>query len=210
MISNLEAHVIATIGLLASLGLGYIYDRAYSKQQTPEPHDTSDGLSDAEDIPSTVDAVPQLEEHVSELVEEQPCIEPVEQPIEQTYQPPDLSAGTGSITSTRSKRPEFDYRHELWPSPRPVNFVKALVKGDHVRIEGRISHGKAIEILASRAKMKPEQFLKVDPLTYTKSFMPHQYNAAVLLGQSIQRLEDFIRQQQNIAISQRQRAIRGY
>jgi hypothetical protein len=198
MISNLDAHVIATIGLLASLGLGYIYDRTYSKQQSPEPHDTSDGLSDAEDIPSTVDAVPE--------VEEQPFIKPVEQSVEQADPPPDLHADTGSITSTRSKRPAFDYRHELWPSPRPVNFVKALVKGDHIQIEGRISHGKAIEILANRAEMKPEQFLQVDPVTYTKMFMPHQYNAAMLLGQSIQRLEDFIRRQQDIAQYQRQRS----
>lgn len=206
MISNLDAHVIATVCLLASLGLGYIYDRTYSKKQSPEPDLASDGLSCAEDIPSTTDAVPEVAQLEPEVVEEQYDV----QPVEQADPSPHVPADTGSIALTRSKRPEFDYRHELWPSPRPVNFVKALVKGDHIQIEGRISHGKAIEILASRAEMKPEQFLRVDPLTYTKMFMPHQYNAAVLLGQSIQRLEDFIRQQQNIAVSQRQRMGRGY
>jgi hypothetical protein len=53
-----------------------------------------------------------------------------------------------------------------------------------------------IELLAKRAQMTPEEFLNTNPITYTKIFMPHQYNAAVLLGQSIQRLEDTIRRHQ--------------
>ena len=145
------------------------------------------------DIPVPLDAVP-------EVTEQQPPLEHaehVDEPLIDASEPPVIpSPITETITTPGYKRPSFDYRHEFWPSPRPVNFVKALVKADHVQIEGRLSHGKAIELLASRAEMKPDEFLRVDPITYTNFFMPAQYNAAVLLGQSIQRLEDTIRRHQ--------------
>ena len=103
------------------------------------------------------------------------------------------------LRSSRYKSYSTDYCNELWPSPRPVNFVKALIKSDHVKIEGRLSHGKAIEILASRARVNPEVFMNMNPITYTNRFMPHQYRAAQLLGDSINRLKDFIAREQYLA-----------
>ena len=118
---------------------------------------------------------------------------------EQSESTPDAYNKHETLDTSGYKRYATDYCHELWPSPRPVNFVKALIKSDHLRIKGRISHGKAIEILSSRANMDPEEFLKVNPIMYSMAFMPNQYKAAVLIGQSIQRLEDIIHRHQYLA-----------
>jgi hypothetical protein len=199
MLDNLNKYAYATVTgfIFATLGyvLGYIFDRTYNKTEpeVSEYYYTPNELPNTQDIPSSDDAVPTV-------ASEQYCLDPSEQCCMAT---PEVSEPnviptpiTEPIVSSEYKRPPFDYRHEFWPSPRPVNFVKALVKSDHVQIEGRLSHGKAIELLASRAEMKPDEFLRVDPITYTKFFMPAQYNAAMLLGQSIQRLEDTIRRHQ--------------
>lgn len=198
MLDNLTSHAYATAVIFASLGLVYIFDRTYNKPepQLSEHYYTPDELPDSQDIPSSDDAVPTV-------ASQQYCIEPSEQSCmatpEKSEPPLSSSDNLEAITTTGYKHYATDYRNELWPSPRPVNFVKALVKGDHVHIEGRITHGKAIEILSSRAQMTPEQFLDTNPITYTKIFMPHQYNAAMLLGQSIQRLEDTIRRHQYVS-----------
>jgi len=189
MLDTLQTNVITTIGLLATFGLAYIIDRnsSYTKS-TPAPME----LPSSEDIHTLDDAVPEIPEVLPEIPEEQPEPPAVEQPNTTL----DIYTNVGPVPTPGHKCYSSDYRHQLWPSPRPVNFVKALVKGDHVRIEGRLTHGKAIEILARRAEMTPETFLKTDPLTYTKIFMPNQVNAAMLLGQSIQRLENTIRRYQ--------------
>ena len=198
MLDNLTAYAYATAFIFATLGFGYIFDRAYNQ---PEPevscdYYTSDELPDSQDLPVPDDAVPAVDT-------QRYCLDPSDQccmsPPEVSKPPSTVLDNHEAITSHGPRSYTYDYRHELWPSPRPVNFVKALVKGDHVQIEGRITHGKAIEILSNRANMTPEQFLNTNPITYTKIFMPHQYNAAVLLGQSIQRLEDTIRRHQYLS-----------
>lgn len=191
MLDNLGTYVLEAIIIVGTISLACVLDDLISNRKSSTlliEHPSST------DIPVPLDAVP-------EVAQEQPPVEHVdpvdtEQPVEQPEAPAIPTPITEPIVTSEYKRPPFDYRHEFWPSPRPVNFVKALVKSDHVHIEGRLTHGKAIELLASRAELKPEEFLRVDPITYTKIFMPSQYNAAVLLGQSIQRLEDTIRRHQ--------------
>lgn len=198
MLDNLTAHAYATAFIFATLGIAYIFDRTHNQ---PEPEVSSDyyipdELSNAQDRPVSDDAVPTVDSG-------QYCLDPSDQcclaSAEVSEPPPTVLDNHAAITTSGYKGYATDYRNELWPSPRPVNFVKALIKGDHVQIEGRITHGKAIEILSNRAQLTPEQFLNTNPITYTKIFMPHQYNAAVLLGQSIQRLEDTIRRHQYLS-----------
>lgn len=188
MIGNLEAHAIASAILLATLGIGYFIDR--SNNSSKELSYPSDELPPTEDVPPVVDTV-------SEISNEQPSCS-FNTP-EQTDTVNDSLANIETIDTAGYKRYSTDYRNELWPSPRPVNFVKALLKSDHIEFEGRLSHGKAIDILSSRAGMTPDQFLHVDPITYTKVYMPRYYNATILLGQSIQRLEDTIRRHQYLS-----------
>jgi hypothetical protein len=196
MFSDLEFHVTASVLLLTTLGVGYLIDRSYSKPDLKQPDSPLYGFHSQEDLPPGVDAIPELDEDA-------PVPEPVDEPLAtEELEQPEPSHSTDiseAVSSYGHGGYSTDYRNVLWPSPRPVNFVKALVKSDHVQIEGRLTHGKAIEILSSRAHMQPEEFLSVDPITYSRKFMPHQYNAAVLLGQSIQRLEDYIRRQQYLA-----------
>jgi hypothetical protein len=198
MLDNLTAYAYATAFIFATLGFGYIFDRTYNQ---PEPevsfYDyTSDELANSQDLPVSDDAVPAVDTRQYCLDPSDQCCMSSAEVSEPPFNPPDNAE---AITTVGYKSYATDYRNELWPSPRPVNFVKALVKGDHVQIEGRITHGKAIEILSNRAHMTPEQFLSTNPITYTKVFMPHHYNAAVLLGQSIQRLEDTIRRHQYLS-----------
>jgi len=198
MLDNLTAYAYATAFIFATLGFGYIFDRTYNQPEPEVSYDyyTSDELPNAQDLPVSDDAIPAVDT-------QRYCLDPSDQCCmaapEVPEPPPNAPDNLETITTTGYKSYATDYRNELWPSPRPVNFVKALVKGDHVQIEGRITHGKAIEILSNRAQMTPEQFLSTNPITYTKIFMPHQYNAAVLLGQSIQRLEDTIRRHQYLS-----------
>jgi len=188
MLSDLEVHVTISVVMLATFGLGYFIDRSCSKPLVEEPHSPFHGFHSQGELPDGVDAIPELDLDAAVSKE-------VDEPLEQS-EPSDSTDLSEAIVTPGYKCYSTDYRNVLWPSPRPVNFVKALVKSDHVHIEGRLTHGKAIEILSSRACMQPEEFLRVDPITYSRTFMPHQYNAAVLLGQSIQKLEEYIRRQQ--------------
>jgi hypothetical protein len=199
MLDNLTVYAYATVTgfIFATLIFGsvYIFDNAYNQ---PESKNGEDGLTVGEF--ATSQSVSSCPYPFPEVSSEQPYVDTFGQCILDAVEQPEPSSNpvdnTEAISTSGHKRYASDYRHEFWPSPRPVNFVKALVKADHVHIEGRLTHGKAIELLASRAEMKPDDFLRVDPLTYTKAFMPSQYNAAMLLGQSIQRLEDTIRRHQ--------------
>jgi len=204
MLDNLTVYEFATACITTFIfatfgfGMAYAFDRAYN-QSTADVSEYID-ISPSQDIPSSDDAVPTVaSEHYFLDPQEQCCMVRPEASEPPFTRPENVEA----ITTTEYKRYSTDYRNELWPSPRPVNFVKALVKGDHVQIEGRITHGKAIEILSNRAQMTPEQFLSTDPITYTKIFMPHQYNVAMLIGQSIQRLEYTIRRHQYLDMLRR-------
>jgi len=87
------------------------------------------------------------------------------------------------------------YRHELWPSPRPVNFVKAILDEEpNFKVSGRLAHVKAVDILAERAFMTRREFLRTNPITYSQRFMKGM-NALYLLKDSIDKLEYLLRQE---------------
>lgn len=191
MLGNLETHAIATTIVFGLIGFCYFVDRSYN---TPEPESEQENSLGINELPVSQD-IPVASDTVPEVALEPPH-EPSMDTVEQPEPAPDALVKHTPVATPGYQSYSTNYKNEFWPSPRPVNFVKALVKSDHVHIEGRLSHGKAIEILSSRAQMPPDVFLKTDPITYTKLFMPSHYNAAMLLGQSIQRLEDTIRRQQ--------------
>jgi hypothetical protein len=66
--------------------------------------------------------------------------------------------------------PEYtgSYSSPLWPSPRPLNFAKSLAI-----FKGRLNHKGAIDFLAKHAEISVDEFLKVNPLTYLKVYMPN-------------------------------------
>lgn len=86
------------------------------------------------------------------------------------------------------------YRHELWPSPRPVNFVKAILSEEPEFKVGnqRLAHVNAVDILAKRASMTRKEFLNTNPLLYSEKYMKG-IAALYLLKGSIDRLEDMLR-----------------
>ena len=86
------------------------------------------------------------------------------------------------------------YKHDLWPSPRPVNFVHAIIEADpQFKLSTRrLTHAKAVDILAQRAYMSRREFLKTNPLLYSEKYMKGM-NALFLLKDSINRLEDTLR-----------------
>ncbi len=88
------------------------------------------------------------------------------------------------------------YRHEFWSSPRPVNFVKTLVKSDpYFKPEyKRLSHRTAVYTLASRANLSTQEFLKTNPILYSYNYM-NGMNALYLLKDDIELLENTLRQQ---------------
>jgi len=63
-----------------------------------------------------------------------------------------------------------NYKHPLWPSPRPKLFAKAL--GYKIK-----KHEDALKYLAQRAKITLEELLKMDPETYAEKHMGGKRNA---------------------------------
>ena len=95
----------------------------------------------------------------------------------------------------KSEYTEIPYKHELWPSPRPVNFVRAIIEEEpdcNLIYHNRLTHQAAVDILAHRANMTRTEFLKTNPLTYSERYMKGM-NALYLLKGSIDRLEDLLR-----------------
>jgi hypothetical protein len=86
------------------------------------------------------------------------------------------------------------YNHPLWPSPRPMNFVRAIIKTEpDFKVYGsRLTHEKAVDILAQRAYMSRKEFLRINPLSYSERYM-RGINALYLLKDSIHMLEDTLR-----------------
>jgi hypothetical protein len=86
------------------------------------------------------------------------------------------------------------YNHALWPSPRPVNFVQAIVQAEpEFKVYGRrLTHANAVDILAQRAYMSRREFLRTNPLSYSDRYM-RGMNALYLLKDSIDMLENTLR-----------------
>jgi len=86
------------------------------------------------------------------------------------------------------------YKHDLWPSPRPMNFVRAIieVEPEFKEYGRRLTHAKAVDILAQRAYMTRREFLKTNPLSYSEKYM-RGLNALYLLKGSIDTLEETLR-----------------
>jgi len=86
------------------------------------------------------------------------------------------------------------YNHPLWPSPRPVNFVQAIVQAEpEFKVYGRrLTHANAVDILAQRAYMSRREFLRTNPLSYSDRYM-RGMNALYLLKDSIDMLENTLR-----------------
>jgi len=87
------------------------------------------------------------------------------------------------------RRSRAYYRNKFWPSPRPVNFVRELMTiSSDIQVEGRLTHSKAIKILCERAGLEESLFMKVDPINYSKLFMPTVFNYEKVLGASVHEL----------------------
>lgn len=86
------------------------------------------------------------------------------------------------------------YNHALWPSPRPVNFVHAIIQAEpELKLYGRrLTHANAVDILAQRAYMSRREFLRTNPLSYSDRYMKGM-NALYLLKDSIDMLENTLR-----------------
>ena len=86
------------------------------------------------------------------------------------------------------------YNHALWPSPRPMNFVRAIIKTEpeFKLYAPRLTHEKAVDILAQRAYMSRKEFLRTNPLSYSERYM-RGMNALYLLKDSIHILENTLR-----------------
>jgi len=86
------------------------------------------------------------------------------------------------------------YNHALWPSPRPMNFVQAIIQAEpELKVYGRrLTHANAVDILAQRAYMSRREFLKTNPLSYSERYM-RGMNALYLLKDSIDMLEQTLR-----------------
>lgn len=159
MFTNLEVHAILTLILVTTVSIVYFIESSSSFTDTST---FSIEINSSTDLLNSSETVPEISEKS----------EPPSNPID-TLEP---------LSTPRDKRYSFNYTHDFWPSPRAVNFVKALARAEHAPLEGRINHGKAIELLANRAQMSVDVFLNTDPITYTKLFMPSSYTPDMLIG----------------------------
>jgi len=91
---------------------------------------------------------------------------------------------------------EVPYRHELWPSPRPSNFVRALLNHDpdFNPNRRRLNHATAVDILANRAFMTRKEFLQMNPITYMEKFMK-DISVYDLLKDDLERLEQLLQKE---------------
>ena len=66
-----------------------------------------------------------------------------------------------STTTTTKSIKSLHYNHYQWPSPRAVRFVRELAKYGYVkRPAGRLTHDKALGILADKLAMTVPMFLR--------------------------------------------------
>lgn len=80
--------------------------------------------------------------------------------------------------SKGTRMPRNIYNHPYWPSPRAANFVRYLkrkyccgIPDERLMYEGRLTHEKALIILASYGSMTVDELLKMNPVQYLKTKM---------------------------------------
>ena len=192
MLTDFQNNVLTAIGYIAYYGVLYfgvlaiVYssDSPYSSRikneaaNTPsqEPLSTlSDPILQADSVEAKTDT------YAITASSEKPVV--------------DSSHHDSSIGLVKFDDTPVPYRHELWPSPRPVNFVKAILDDEpNFKVNGRLAHVKAVDILAERAFMTRREFLRTNPITYSQRFMKGM-NALYLLKGSIDRLEYLLREE---------------
>ena len=85
-------------------------------------------------------------------------------------------------TNKKSKKlPAHMYNHKFWPSPRAVNFVRYMIKNLDLplKYEGRLSHEKALNILAVYANITVDQLLEINPFEYSKNILYSYHNLSI-------------------------------
>lgn len=85
-------------------------------------------------------------------------------------------------TNKKSKKlPAHMYNHKFWPSPRAVNFVRYMIKNLDLplKYEGRLSHEKALNILAVYANITVDQLLQINPFEYSKNTLGHYHTISI-------------------------------
>jgi len=208
------------IGLFILYGATYYFDRAEgyfrNKSNTAElPNQESlSAVSDSLDAATESDAA---QEFTAELqLHTDILAKPIAQPLAQAEplaelqaelqakaepkaEPEpilDLSNSSVSYAFDESSNIPVPYNHELWPSPRPVNFVRVILEEEpNFRTSGkRLAHVTAVDILAHRADMSRKEFLNTNPITYSERYMKGM-NALRLLKDSIDTLEDMLRRE---------------
>ena len=136
--------------------------------------------------------VEKLEKEVAAVVEEMiksveaapvDVAPPVEAaPVEVApVEPAPVEVAALEVAVKKSKKlPAHMYTHKIWPSPRAVNFVRAILKenkgfANSYKIEGRLSHEKALNALASFANITVDELLTVAPGMYFDKYLNQDY-----------------------------------
>jgi hypothetical protein len=102
----------------------------------------------------------------------------------------DSGSSDSAVVLESSDLIDVPYKHDLWPSPRPSNFVRALIQydPDFNPNRRRLTHATAVDILANRAFMTRKEFLKTNPIIYMEKYMK-DISPNYLLKNDLERLE---------------------
>lgn len=182
MFTDVATNAAIGLGLFALYGLITLIDAPTTKDYYPH-------IILEKPLSNLSDPVLQAEVHDEPEAQADAVAEPE---VQQELQPESIVALVNSSVSTNPIDAEYSavpYNHELWPSPRPVNFVKAIIHRDpSCKPDGRLGHVKAVDILANRAYMSRKDFLNTNPIIYSEKYMKG-INALYLLKDSIDKLE---------------------
>jgi len=179
MFTNPESYVVSAVGLFAFYGFVYYLD---CRENAIRSKAEATQLPDEEPMSAVSEPVAEVQPDT----QGQPQAEPI-MDLVNTNKPIDLI--------------EYDdtpvpYDHELWPSPRPMNFVRVILEEDPSFKPNyrRLAHLKAVDILAHRADMSRREFLNTNPILYSERYMKGM-NALRLLKDSIDTLENMLRKE---------------
>lgn len=78
------------------------------------------------------------------------------------------------------------YNHPYWPSPRAARFAKMLLKQNPLfpKPEGRLTHDKALKVMADYLNLSVHEFLHVKPLDALQmlKLASHEDEARAMIG----------------------------